>query len=91
MMFLKFLSSDFLPIVLSTNTSRTGVVAQAVAGACDVALVEDAGSNFLHLKTLYTSIKGDGTGGVVKFTTNGSGTIDICCFYSISWIRLYLC
>ena len=72
---LKFLSSDFLPIVLSNNASRTGVVAQAVAGACDVALIEDAGSGLPASQTLYTSIKGDGAGGKVKFVTNGSGTI----------------
>jgi hypothetical protein len=72
---LKFLSSDFLPIVLPANTSRTGVVAQAVAGACDVALIEDAGSGLPASQTLYTSIKGDGSSGVVEFVTNGSGTI----------------
>ena len=72
---LKFLSSDFLPIVLPANTSRTAVVAQAVAGAVDVALIEDAGSGLPTSQTLYTSIKGDGTGGKVKFVTNGSGTI----------------
>ena len=71
---LKFLSSDFLPIVLPANTSRTGVVAQAVAGACDVVLVEDAGSGLPASQTLYTSIKGDGSNGVVEFVTNGSGT-----------------
>jgi len=72
---LKFLSSDFLPIVLPTDSSRTGVVAQAVAGACDVAIVEDAGSNLPTSQTLYAEIKGDGTGGIVKFTTAG-GSID---------------
>jgi len=72
---LKFLSSDFMPIVLPANNSRTGVVAQAVAGACDVALIEDAGSGLPASQTLYTSIKGDGTGGVVELVTNGAGTI----------------
>ena len=72
---LKFLSSDFLPIVLSNNASRTGVVAQAVEGACDVVIIEDAGTNLPASQDVYTSIKGDGTGGIVKFTTNGSGTI----------------
>jgi hypothetical protein len=72
---LKFLSSDFLPIVLPANTSRTAVVAQAVVGACDVALIEDAGTGLPASQTLYTGIKGDGTGGKVKFVTNGSGTI----------------
>ena len=72
---LKFLSSDFMPIVLPANASRTAVVAQAVEGAADVVLVEDAGSGLPASQTLYTSIKGDGTGGKVKFVTNGSGTI----------------
>ena len=72
---LKFLSSDFMPIVLPANASRTGVAALAVDGACDVALVENAGSGLPASQTLYTSIKGDGTGGVVQFVTNGAGTI----------------
>ena len=72
---LKFLSSDFLPIVLSNNASRTCVVSAAVAGACDVVLVEDAGAGLPASQTLYTSIKGDGTGGVVQLVTNGSGAI----------------
>ena len=64
-----------MPIVLSNNASRTGVVAQAVEGACDVVIIEDAGTNLPASQDVYTSIKGDGTGGIVKFTTNGSGTI----------------
>ena len=72
---LKFLSSDFMPIVLSNNASRTGVVAQAVEGACDVVLIEDAGSGLPASDTVYTSIKGDGSNGIVKFVTNGAGTI----------------
>jgi len=72
---LKFLSSDFMPIVLPANTSRTAVTGIAVAGAADVALIENAGSGLPASQTLYTSIKGDGTGGKVKFVTNGAGTI----------------
>tara|TARA_B100000900_G_scaffold282823_1_gene242159 strand:+ start:8479 stop:10305 length:1827 start_codon:yes stop_codon:yes gene_type:complete len=72
---LKFLSSDFLPIVLATNSSRQGVAAAAVAGAADVVVIEDAGSGLPSSQTLYAGIKGDGTGGVVEFVTNGSGTI----------------
>ena len=72
---LRFLSSDFLPIVLPANASRTAVTAAAVAGACDVVVIEDIGSGLPASQTLYTSIKGDGTGGIVKFTTNGSGGI----------------
>ena len=72
---LRFLSSDFMPIVLPTNSSRTAVTAAAVAGACDVVVIEDTGSGLPASQTLYTSIKGDGTGGIVKFITNGSGGI----------------
>ena len=72
---LKFLSSDFMPIVLPSNSSRQGVVAAAVDGAADVVVIEDAGAGLPPTKTLYAGIKGDGTGGKVKFVTNGSGTI----------------
>ena len=72
---LKFLSSDFMPIVLPSNQSRTNVEALAVAGAIDVVLIEDIGLDLPNSQTLYTSIKGDGTGGVIEFTTNASGSI----------------
>ena len=72
---LKFLSSDFMPIVLPANASRTAVTGVAVAGAADVALIENAGSGLPASQTLYTAIVGDGTGGKVKFVTNGAGTI----------------
>tara|TARA_Y100000004_G_scaffold158705_1_gene185159 strand:+ start:9983 stop:11797 length:1815 start_codon:yes stop_codon:yes gene_type:complete len=72
---LKFLSSDFMPIVLSTESSRTTVAGLAVAGAIDAVVVEDAGLSLPASQTLYTGIKGDGTGGVVQLVTNGAGTI----------------
>ena len=72
---LKFLSSDFLPIVLSNNASRQAVEAAAVDGAADVVLIEDAGLDLPASDTLYTTIKGDGTGGIVEFITNVDGTI----------------
>ena len=72
---LKFLSSDFMPIVLSNNTSRQAVEALAVAGAADVAVIEDIGTGLPAGQILYTPILGDGTGGKVKFVTNGSGEI----------------
>ena len=72
---LRFLSSDFKPIVLPSNPSRTAVTAAAVAGAIDVVLIEDTGSGLPASQTLYASIKGDGTGGIVKFATNSSGGI----------------
>ena len=72
---LKFLSSDFLPIVLPSNTSRQTVEGQAVPGAVEVVLVEDGGALLPASQTLYAGVKGDGSGGVVRFVTNGSGTI----------------
>ena len=50
---LKFLSSDFMPIVLPANASRTGVAALAVDGAYDVALVENAGSGLRFPDSLH--------------------------------------
>ena len=67
---LKFLSSDFMPIVLPTESTRQAVEALAVDGSLDVALIEDAGANFTD-GTVYTSVKGDGTGGVVELTISG--------------------
>ena len=76
---LKFLSSDFMPIVLPANPSRVGVVGQAVAGAIDVVLIEDPGTNLPANRgvanPLYAGIKGDGTGGVVELWTDGNGSI----------------
>lgn len=72
---LRFLSSDFMPIVLPSDATRTAVTASAVSGALDVVLIDDTGSGLPASQTLYTSVKGDGTGGVVKFVTNGSGGI----------------
>jgi hypothetical protein len=72
---LRFLSSDFMPIVLPSNNTRSAVTGAAVAGAIDVALIEDGGANLPASQTLFTSIKGDGTGGVIEFATDGSGTI----------------
>jgi hypothetical protein len=71
---LKFLSSDFMPIALPSDTAsgRPAVTAAAVAGAADVVLIEDPGANFPAGETLYTPILGDGSGGVVEFTTDGT-------------------
>ncbi|MGA1433627.1 MAG: hypothetical protein ACO32T_07600 [Candidatus Nanopelagicaceae bacterium] len=79
---LKFLSSDFMPIVLPSQPSRQAVTALAVAGAIDAVIVEDAGSGLPVSQTLYTAIKGDGTGGVVELVTNGSGAITSASVYA---------
>ena len=67
---IKFLSSDFMPIVLN-GTVQSG----AVDGAISVALLKDAGGNLPTSTTLYAAILGDGSGGKVAITTNGSGAI----------------
>ena len=73
---LRFLSSDFMPIVLSNNATRVATQNAAVAGAVNVAVVEDAGSNLPAAQTLYTAVRGDGANGVVQFTTTAGGAID---------------
>jgi hypothetical protein len=72
---IRFLSSDFLPVVLPTNASRIATQTAAVPGAINVVLVEDAGSNLPAAQTLYTAIRGDGTGGVVEIQTTAGGAI----------------
>ena len=73
---LRFLSSDFMPIVLASNATRTTTEAAAVAGAIDVVLCEDAGTGLPAAQTLYTAIRGDGAGGVVEFETTAGGAIN---------------
>lgn len=67
---IKFLSSDFMPIVLNS-----GVQSAAVDGKIWVALLKDPGANLPTSAVLYGAIQGDGSGGKVKITTNGSGNI----------------
>jgi hypothetical protein len=60
---LRFLSTDFMPIV--EDFAVTGV-----DGAVEVVLVENAGSN-LPTGTHYAPIVGDGTGGIVQVAVSG--------------------
>ena len=73
---LAFLSTDFMPIAAATDASRTAVEALAVDGAIHVALVRDAGTGLpASASELYTPVKGDGTGAIVKFATNANGEV----------------
>ena len=72
---LSFLSTDFLPIVEKTEASRVTVEGQAIVGGVHVAVVEDAGTALPATATLYTPVYGDGSNAIVKFTTDGSGSI----------------
>ena len=67
---IKFLSSDFMPVVLN-STVQSG----AVDGAIGTVILRDPGANLPTSATLYAAILGDGTGGKVAITTNGSGAI----------------
>jgi hypothetical protein len=73
---IRFLSSDFLPVVLPTNASRIDTKAAAQAGAINVALVKDTGSNLPAAQTVYTAIRGDGGAGIVEIVTTAGGAID---------------
>jgi hypothetical protein len=70
---LKFVSSDFIPIALKTDTSRLATEAAAVDGSIEVALVANAGANVPN-GTLYAPVIGDGTGAIVQIIVSG-GTI----------------
>ena len=78
---LKFLSTDFMPIVLSSDPSRqdTEEIAALTPNPIDVVFIENAGTglptNRGSANPLFAQIKGDGTDGVVKIYTNGSGSI----------------
>lgn len=78
---LKFLSTDFMPIVLASNPTRqaTEALAAATPNPIDVVFIENSGTglpiNRGQGNPLYAEIKGDGTGGVVEIWTNGSGSI----------------
>jgi len=69
---LRFLSTDFMPIVLPTNASRqaTEAIATAAPNSVEVVLIENQGSGLTN-GVYYAPIVGDGTGGVVEVTVAG--------------------
>jgi hypothetical protein len=69
---LRFLSTDFMPIVLPTDATRiaTEAIAAADPDAVDVVYVENVGAN-LPNGTHYSPILGDGTGGKVQIVVSG--------------------
>ena len=72
---LAFLSTDFMPVAAKTDATRTAVEALAADGAIHVAVVRDKGTNLPQTSTFYTPVYGDGTGAIVKITTNASGEV----------------
>jgi hypothetical protein len=73
---LRFLSTDFMPIVLPSNASRqaTEAIATGDPNAINVVLVENAGQGLTN-GTYYAPIVGDGTGGIVEIVI-ASGQLD---------------
>jgi len=69
---LRFLSTDFMPIVLPANASRqaTEAIATADPNSINVVLIENAGQGLTN-GTYYAPIVGDGTGGIVEITVAG--------------------
>jgi hypothetical protein len=63
---LRFLSTDFIPIVLPANASRQDTEGKAIPGAIDAVVVEDSGANLPANGTYYAKILGDGSGGIVR-------------------------
>jgi hypothetical protein len=65
---IRFLSTDFMPIVDYAGPA-------AVDGSIFTVLIRDPGSAWPPSSVFYSPIRGDGSGGKVKITTNGSGSI----------------
>ena len=67
---IRFLSTDFLPIVEATEATRVATEGLAVDGAVHVTIIEDAGSNLPNTSGTphYAPIIGDGTGGIAAIT-----------------------
>jgi hypothetical protein len=73
---LRFLSTDFMPIVLPSNPSREATEALAVAGSIQSAVIRNFGSGFSG-STYYAPIIGDGTGGKVKITAAAGAMTEV--------------
>ena len=75
---LRFLSTDFMPVVLPSDTTRqaTEALATGAPNAVNVVLIEDAGSTLTN-GTYYAPIVGDGTGGIVEITVAGGALSEV--------------
>jgi hypothetical protein len=74
---LRFLSADFIPIVLPSNASRQDTEGKAVAGAIYALVIEDFGANLPANGTYYAPINGDGTGGIASITIASGAISDV--------------
>lgn len=69
---LRFLSTDFMPVVEDVNVKT---LAASQAGSISALIVRGAGSNLPASEIIYAEILGDGTGGRVRIETNQTGNI----------------
>ena len=71
---LRFLSTDFMPIVEASDATRLATETAAVDGAIDVVVVESVGAN-LPNGTHYAPIIGDGSGGKVELVVTSGALV----------------
>jgi hypothetical protein len=74
---LRFLSTDFLPIVLPTDPTRADTISKVVVGAIDAYITTDTGSNINASNgTYYAPVNGDGSGAIVALTLDSGSITD---------------
>ena len=69
---LRFLSTDFMPIVEDVNVKT---LAASQGGSISALIVRGVGANLPASEVMYAEILGDGTGGIVRIETNQTGNI----------------
>ena len=69
---LRFLSTDFMPIVEDATVTA---LAASQAGAITAVVIRDIGSNLPASEVIYTEIKGDGANGRLRIETDAQGRI----------------
>ena len=69
---LRFLSTDFMPIVEDATVTA---LAASQAGAITAVVIRDVGSNLPASEVIYTEIKGDGANGRLRIETDAQGRI----------------
>jgi hypothetical protein len=69
---LRFLSTDFMPIVEDVNVKT---LAASQGGSISSLVVRGVGSNLPASEVMYAEILGDGTGGRLRIETNQTGNI----------------
>ena len=81
---LRFLSTDFMPIVEDATVST---LAASQAGAITTIVVRDNGGNLPASDVLYAEILGDGANGRVRIETDQNGAIDSAYLVDLAGVR----